>query len=65
MGFSKMVELLQEKDKGKIILVYNKNINKSVKSFMFCGYNLVVECHASDLIARVRFPLPAPNNIIE
>ena len=25
-----------------------------------CGYNLVVECHASDLIARVRFSLPAP-----
>ena len=25
-----------------------------------CGYNLVVECHASDLVARVRFPLPAP-----
>ncbi len=24
------------------------------------GYNLVVECHASDLIARVRFPLAAP-----
>ena len=25
-----------------------------------CRYNLVVECHASDLVARVRFPLPAP-----
>lgn len=25
-----------------------------------CGYNLVVECHASDLIARVRFPPSAP-----
>ena len=25
-----------------------------------CGYNLVVECNASDLVARVRFPLPAP-----
>ena len=25
-----------------------------------CGCNLVVECHASDLIARVRFPPPAP-----
>lgn len=30
---------------------------------IFCGYNLVVECHASDLIARVRFPLPAPFEI--
>ena len=27
---------------------------------MLCGYNLVVECNASDLVARVRFPLPAP-----
>ncbi len=27
---------------------------------VICGYNLVVECHASDLIARVRFSLPAP-----
>ena len=27
---------------------------------MFCGYSLVVESHASDLMARVRFPLPAP-----
>ena len=27
---------------------------------MNCGYNLVVECHASDLVARVRFSLPAP-----
>lgn len=24
------------------------------------GYNLMVECHASDLIVRVRFPLAAP-----
>ena len=23
----------------------------------------MVECHASDLTARVRFPLPAPNNL--
>ena len=23
----------------------------------------MVECHASDLIARVRFPLPAPKNL--
>lgn len=32
-----------------------------------CGYNLVVECHASDLVARVRFSLPAPykNEIIK
>ena len=25
-----------------------------------CGYSLVVESHASDLVARVRFSLPAP-----
>ena len=31
---------------------------------VICGYNLVVECHASDLIARVRFSLPAPKNLI-
>ena len=30
---------------------------------IICGYNLMVECHASDLIVRVRFPLPAPNYI--
>lgn len=28
------------------------------------GYNLMVECHASDLIVRVRFPLAAPFNIM-
>ena len=28
-----------------------------------CGCNLVVECHASDLIARVRFPPSAPFEI--
>ncbi len=25
-----------------------------------CGHNLVVECNASDLVARVQFSLPAP-----
>lgn len=39
----------------EIKLCYNKKCNKNI-----CGYNLVVECHASDLIARVRFSLPAP-----
>ena len=29
-----------------------------------CGYNLVVECHASDLVARVRFSLPAPTTYL-
>ena len=33
-------------------MLYNININ--------CGYSLVVESHASDLVARVRFSLPAP-----
>lgn len=28
------------------------------------GYNLVVECCASDPTARVRFPLPTPKYII-
>ena len=31
-----------------------------MNKFFICGCNLVVECHASDLIARVRFPPPAP-----
>ena len=29
-----------------------------------CGYSLVVEYHASDLVARVRFSLPAPKCIL-
>ena len=33
---------------------------KIVYTIYIRGYNLVVECHASDLIARVRFSLPAP-----
>lgn len=29
-----------------------------------CGYSLVVESHASDLVARVRFSLPAPKTYL-
>ena len=29
-------------------------------NYTSCGYSLVVESHASDLVARVRFSLPAP-----
>lgn len=29
-----------------------------------CGYKLMVDCHASDLKVRVRFPLPAPQRSI-
>ena len=45
---------LRQLDENQL-LEYNKNKYKR-------GYNLVVECHASDLIARVRFPLPAPKS---
>ena len=31
-----------------------------IKNVFICGYSLVVECYASDLMAWVRFPLPAP-----
>ena len=37
--------------------------SKNVYTKYICRYNLVVECHASDLTARVRFPLPAPKKI--
>lgn len=57
-------------------LYYNKSFINCKKStcinylsviYLFykflCGYSLVVECYASDLMAWVRFPLPAPFKI--
>ena len=44
--------------KVKILLDFYYNIMYNIN---MCRYSLVVESHASDLMARVRFPLPAPN----
>ena len=43
--------------KVKILLDFYYNIMYNIN---MCRYSLVVESHASDLMARVRFPLPAP-----
>ena len=46
----------------KFGIFQKKWYNYSVSNYInyICGYSLVVEFHASDLKARVRFPLPAP-----
>ena len=43
--------------KVKILLDFYYNIMYNIN---MCRYSLVVESHASDLMARVQFPLPAP-----
>ena len=51
-----------EKDEGLLKRAEKILDNEKTKNIIMflCGYNLVVECHASDLVARVRFSLPAP-----
>ena len=46
---------MKENDTIRIDILYKYSIQ-----YFKCGCNLVVECHASDLIARVRFPPSAP-----
>ena len=40
-------------------IVLQKYLKSSIIK-MLCGYSLMAESHASDLVVRVRFPLPAP-----
>ena len=58
---------MNNKEQTKLVENYMEGVMDRSSTLLIstnkiCGYNLVVECNASDLVARVRFSLPAPIN---